>query len=326
VKIADIVSYLSAYIKARFFDIKTPLLIGWDLTFKCNSDCRYCGIRGKHCNELSTAEALSLIDKLSALGTKRIHFGGGEPLLRDDIGKILNACKQRRIFSTLITNGILFEEKLPEIRVADLVKISIDGPGPIHDSLRQKGSFRDALNAIQLAKQNNIKIAINTTLSSYNLDYIDFILELSKNFDVPVKFQPVNTLLSKDRDVESLIFSDTEYGCAINKLMKIKKRGKSGIINSLSGLKYLMNSSRYADFKCCSGMLYFRITPEGKMYPCSGRMAEVYDIGRGGSNLQAAMSDVLPITCNRCLCTSTLELNLMYSLRLNTLRELFWYI
>jgi len=73
-------------------------------------------------------------------------------------------------------------------------------------------------------------------------------------------------------------------------------------------------------------MLYFLITPEGKMYPCSGRMAEVYYIGRGGSNLQAAMSDVLPITCNRCLCTSTLELNLMYSLRLNTLRELFWYI
>ena len=48
-----------------------------------------------------------LIDTLAQIGTQRISFTGGEPLMRADIGEILAVCKKNRIFTTLGSNGKL---------------------------------------------------------------------------------------------------------------------------------------------------------------------------------------------------------------------------
>lgn len=321
-KIKDYVFYLKAFIKARCFGIKTPLLIGWDLTYRCNCDCKYCGISSENGVELSTAETLSLLSELANLGLKRIHFGGGEPLLREDIDKILGFCKQKHIFIAVLTNGILFKERLPAIKNADLIKISLDGPESVHDGLRKIGSFKNAINAIALAKENRLNVAINTTLSAYNLDCIDFILKVAKDFKVPVKFQPVNNLLAGDKDIKSFFCSDLEYSRAIRKIIDIKRRKGGNIINSIAGLQYLLNYPRSSGIKCCAGLLYFRITPEGKIYPCSARIEEVYETRGGCSNLKEAISMIYPKTCGRCLCSSTLELNAVYSLKIRAIKDL----
>ena len=139
--------------------------------------------------------------------------------------KILGFCKQRRIFITVLTNGILLKERLPAIKNADLVEISLDGPESVHDSLRKIGSFNKAISAIGLAKGHRLNVAINSTLSAYNLDCIDFILKTAKDFRVRVKFQPVNSLLAGDKDMKSLFCPDLEYSRAIRKIMDIKKEG-----------------------------------------------------------------------------------------------------
>lgn len=322
-RIKDYILCLKAFIKARYFGIKIPLLIGWDLTYRCNCNCKYCGISSENGAELPTADILSLLDKFVNFGLKRIHFGGGEPLLREDIDKILGFCKQRRIFITVLTNGILLRERLPAIKNADLVEISLDGPESVHDNLRKIGSFDKAVSAIGLAKKHRLNVVINSTLSAYNLDCIDFILKTAKDFKVHVKFQPVNSLLAGNKDIKSLSCPDLEYRRAIRKIMDIKKRRvNSGIVNSIAGLQYLLNYSRYSSIKCCAGLLYFRITPEGKLYPCSARLEEAYSIRGSSLNLKDAMAMIDPEACDKCLCSSTLELNAMYSLKIRAINSL----
>ncbi|MBM3245184.1 MAG: radical SAM protein [Candidatus Omnitrophica bacterium] len=313
-------SYLGAFLKAKFFGIKTPLLIGWDLTYKCNCDCKYCGLAKQNSFELSTDRALSLVDDLAQQGARRIHFGGGEPLLREDIDIILQRCKEKSIFTSVLTNGLLFKEKIFKLRDARLIKISLDGPEEINDCLRQKGSYKAALDTIGLAKKNGLKIAINTTLSDYNLKYIDFILNTADSYGVPVKFQPVSTLLSRNRDISLLLCKNPEYTQAIQKLIRIKKSKKgSRIINSLAGLRYLIGQGKISGFKCCAGLIYVRIAPDGSLYPCSKRMSEMFTCTE---EFRDAMSKIQSLTCKECLCTSTLELNLGYSLKISAIKDI----
>jgi Predicted Fe-S oxidoreductases len=131
------------FIYAKLFNKKTPLVIGWDLTYRCNFRCKYCGIPDSgNYPELSTEEVCSGIAQLRRMGTQRIHFGGGEVLLRDDLGEILALCRKNNITSAVLTNGFRFGERLADLQCADLVKISFDGDEPVHDELRGSGSFK----------------------------------------------------------------------------------------------------------------------------------------------------------------------------------------
>ena len=87
-KIKDKIFIGHSILKSKLLKKSSPLTVGWSLTNRCNHECKYCGIPNVKSNELTTEQIFSIIDELSELGTKIIQFTGGEPLLRDDIGKI----------------------------------------------------------------------------------------------------------------------------------------------------------------------------------------------------------------------------------------------
>jgi MoaA/NifB/PqqE/SkfB family radical SAM enzyme len=68
-----------------FSGMRRPVVF-WNLTDRCNLACSHCysmsGPGRDTKNELSTREALSLIDDFSAMGVPLVLFSGGEPLLR----------------------------------------------------------------------------------------------------------------------------------------------------------------------------------------------------------------------------------------------------
>ena len=94
--LADKRGYGTDLLKARLLRRRFPFAVAWHLTYRCNYNCKYCGIPSRACprEELTTGEVLSTIDGLKKLGTKRIHFCGGECLLREDLGKIIDYCKE----------------------------------------------------------------------------------------------------------------------------------------------------------------------------------------------------------------------------------------
>jgi pyrroloquinoline quinone biosynthesis protein E len=117
-----------ALVGVRFFKKRIPLFLSWPITHRCNFRCAYCDRPNQAGAELATERALALVDEFAALGTQFVFLSGGEPLVRKDVGEIVERCRQNRLFVCLTTNAALYLQRKHEVGRVDMLKISLDGP------------------------------------------------------------------------------------------------------------------------------------------------------------------------------------------------------
>jgi MoaA/NifB/PqqE/SkfB family radical SAM enzyme len=125
-------------------------------------------------------ETMTLEDfKIVSSQAKRmgaIHFAlqGGEPLLLVDLEKIIAQIGPSDAFISITTNGALMTKEL-FLRLKklglDMLTVSIDSGIPQeHDKFRGvNGSFRKAVNAINIAREYNVSVTVNTTITHENI-------------------------------------------------------------------------------------------------------------------------------------------------------------
>ncbi|HYG41396.1 MAG TPA: heme d1 biosynthesis radical SAM protein NirJ [Bordetella sp.] len=170
---------------------RRPPVVIWNLLRRCNLACKHCyatSADSQFRNELSTAEALRVIDDLRAAGVRILILSGGEPLLRPDLFQLADHARDQGFFVALSSNGTLIDEYNIE-RVAaaqfDYVGISIDGLQEVHDAWRQMpGSFAAAMHAIDLCRRHGIRVGLRTTLTQHNTEQLPAILSLMRNHGV----------------------------------------------------------------------------------------------------------------------------------------------
>ncbi len=94
---------------------------------------------GEAMGDLTTREAMDMIDDLVAIKSSMLVFSGGEPLLRDDIYE-LNVYAVKLGLSTNST--LIAKETAKEIKEAGFahVGVSLDGTEDVHDSFRGGGA------------------------------------------------------------------------------------------------------------------------------------------------------------------------------------------
>ena len=63
-----------------------PFLVVWNFTYKCNLNCKHCYSDAGTIlrEELSTSEAIKVVDQIADFGVTSLAFSGGEPLMRKD--------------------------------------------------------------------------------------------------------------------------------------------------------------------------------------------------------------------------------------------------
>jgi MoaA/NifB/PqqE/SkfB family radical SAM enzyme len=92
--------------------------------------------------ELTTAQWVTAIDELGALGCRRIAILGGEPLLRPDLGQLIERIRARRMSCVLTSNGTLVSKHIDRLRQLSTLVLSLDGPEPANDAQRAWGYLR----------------------------------------------------------------------------------------------------------------------------------------------------------------------------------------
>lgn len=308
---------VKALLKLMLLGKRTPLLVGWALTNRCNLRCKYCNTWSFESRELSIKEIFSIIDELSVLGCARIAFTGGEPLLRNDIQDIISYSKDKRIYTGINSNGILVPEKIAQIKHIDLLMLSLDGPQETHDYLRGRGSYKSTLTAIDTAVKHNLKIATTTVLTKHNLNYVDFILEKAKFFNSYAYFQPVTTLPLGAGDIRELLPSQPELKAAIQKILALKKENNL-IGNSKGVLEHYLGWPDCKEIRCKAGQIYCAIDPEGFLYACSNlRKSDKSSILNSG--FKGALNSLNKVSCRSCWCSSPLEINKLLSFDINSI-------
>ena len=166
------------------YDIKldAPLSVCWQITTKCNLNCKYCisnsGDNGEY--GLTTEKAIEVIEQLGKLGINRLDFTGGEPLLRKDLKELIICAKQNKISTIVTTNTVMLnDENIEWLKLADLVQVSIDGPEKFIMTKRTIVYKKVIENVIRL-KEEKCKVRLNSFIYNSNKEYVEELIDLSK--------------------------------------------------------------------------------------------------------------------------------------------------
>ena len=315
--------------------LKRPQLLNVTLTTntRCNFKCNYCKIWKREENELTTAQIEDLIEQLSSLGTQRLGLTGGEPLLREDIGHLIDYAKSRGIFVTLNTNGSLVEERIKELGNVDILSLSLDGEKDIHNLHKRDGAYSQVMRAIEVAKRAHLTVMTTTTLTRDNLNSAGFILQKARQMGFKTAFQLLHHPQTAAGDTTSFLPSSEEYRKTIEELISLKEKNPKIIINSRRYFEILLNWPNYrrvaleqAPFKvsCWAGRFYCHIDVNGDVYPCHQVLKSMVVPNILTSPLSEALGNLPRPSCSICMAGDYLEYNLLFSLNLRALKDLLY--
>ncbi|OGX20188.1 MAG: hypothetical protein A2Y00_07095 [Omnitrophica WOR_2 bacterium GWF2_43_52] len=268
-------SYLIRLLKIKFFNNGFPFVVRWDITARCPMQCRYCDIWKLKIKELNTATILRIIDEMAQEGVKKISFSGGEPLLREDICEIVHYTKAKGISAEINSTGYSFADKAERLKSLDLIKLSLDGPKEIHDVVRgREGAYDSVIDAALAAKKQRIPFRFCVTLSGYNIQYVGFLLQLARDCEAKIVFQPLKDIRYLKhcsfifKTEEQLFPAPEQFQKAIHMLLKCCKEERRLISNSPQTLRHIYYWPKYAKLKCWAGKIFCMISPSGEISPC----------------------------------------------------------
>lgn len=334
-RISSKVSFLSALLKAKIIHRRIPLIVLFNITNRCNLKCAYCF--GQYYNrdseELTTKEICEVVDQLAELGTRRIGIGGGEPLLRDDLGDIVGYIKNKNIEVGINTNGILLTQKISGIKDADSICISLDGEEEVHDFYRGKGSFKKAMEAIDCCRSNSIETHVSSVITKKNFRSIPFLIELAKKKGLLLQFSFLyGQFGAPENNNYPQGLSESEYKEVCKVLIALKEKG-GPIFYSRNTYRNILNWPDYGlerivgqepsfkHVKCYAGRYFCHIEANGNVFPCAcpdGKKA----MNCRRVKFSEIFNNLNHHECNACLWACYNEYNLLFDLNMSTLGNL----
>ena len=161
-----------------------PALAVWELTLACDHRCLHCGPRAGQArpDELTTEEALRLVDELAELGVGEVVLIGGEAYLRNDFLLVIRAIREKGMACSMTTGGLALTRKRVDAMVEagiQSVNVSIDGLAETHDRVRSRqGSWERAFAALRNVRDAGCRISVNTQINARSRFELLELLEL----------------------------------------------------------------------------------------------------------------------------------------------------
>jgi radical SAM protein with 4Fe4S-binding SPASM domain len=163
-------------------------VVFWNITDRCNLSCTHCynksGPGRTSEGELTTAEAIAVIDDLADMGVPLILFTGGEPLMREDLWELARHARSRGLKMALSTNGTLITpevaRKINECGI-EYAGISLDGArAETHDRFRNlPGAFDKSRAAFAACRQAGLRCGVRVTLTKENCTELEALVDLA---------------------------------------------------------------------------------------------------------------------------------------------------
>ena len=186
---------------------KTPICATFELTPRCNLDCRMCYVHNQDSNalrdkELSTEAWKRVFDEAYDCGMMFATLTGGECLLRQDFRELYLYLWKKRVYLTVFTNGIaLNEDWVVFFKTYKPRKIQISLYGSSEEGYRNvtgHRGFEKAVCAIRSLMAAGIPVQVAVTPSSYmKEDYISVLRFCKEN---GFQYKPGELMLIENRD------------------------------------------------------------------------------------------------------------------------------
>lgn len=145
-----------------------PLVLMLEPLFRCNLACAGCGkiqypdhILNKR---LTPEQCWAAAEEC---GAPMVSIPGGEPLIHNEIDKIVEGLVERKKYVYLCTNALLLKRKIDLFKPSKYLTFSVhmDGLKDEHDvAVCRDGTFDTALEGIKEAVKRGFRVTTNTTL------------------------------------------------------------------------------------------------------------------------------------------------------------------
>ena len=189
----------------------------WEITLRCNISCLHCGSNaGVHSRtqELTTFEALDLIEQLSDLGCRRVVLSGGEPFLRQDWAVLALRISSLGMRVSFISNGYVVDDDIIDLLCAIEpvgIGFSLDGgSAKTHDYIRGKsGCFDRCINALKKTSVRGLYSSAVTSVHKKNIGELPQIMQILINNNV--RAWQLQTATPQGRMPRELALNEEEY-------------------------------------------------------------------------------------------------------------------
>lgn len=252
-----------------------PKIVYFVATYRCNLTCAYCYAESSPQvdtkGDLTTAEAMAMIDQVADLGIGAMAFTGGEALLRPDCVELVEYAHGRGLKTFLITNGAPVTKAKAErlAKVLTQVTVSMDSPTAEggHDAMRGSGSWGWANQAIEWFQEAGLPVAINTTITASSVDQLPEMAEWALDRGITQHRIGYVSDLGRGGTV-SLSATPLERLEAERELLQVMLDNIDRV--DLDGLKYLQTPPPPFILKlhCGVGLEEISIDSHGDVYPC----------------------------------------------------------
>jgi len=313
---------------ARAAQRHVPLGGTFELTARCNLNCKMCYVRLEPSKmrgigrERTAKEWISLAREAADAGTLNLLITGGEPLLREDFAEIYTAICQMGFIITLNTNATLMNAKYLELfNKYPPTAVNITLYGASADTYKKvcgsAATFYKTIEGLEMLSSIPTELEVRTTFIKDNVVELDEIRRIANKY---TKRYAINAFLNKairgaSSEVENVRLSPME----IFELYRYNAEYYNSLNNSDEiALEKNMDTDNYIGVKeygfdlppkiltCLAAKSMYWISWDGKMLPCgsfSGPYTLPFEEGfkNAWDRLPGLFEDIgLPEKCKIC--------------------------
>jgi radical SAM protein len=205
---------------------ESPLMFYYEVTLACDLVCKHCRASAQaepHAEELSTAQAMALLDQVAGFPRRAtLVFTGGDPLKRGDLLELIRHAAAAGLSTALTPSAtpLATFEAFQRVRNAGVERlgVSLDGAdAATHDAFRGwAGSFERTIEMLSFARRLGMGVQVNTTVARRNVHQLDAIAELLATKGIAM--WSVFFLVPVGRGVEEERISPEEYEAVFARL------------------------------------------------------------------------------------------------------------
>ena len=218
-----------------------PLIIGVQLTTRCNLHCEHCFVDCSG-DDLDLTTFGKIVSFAKASNCSCLHFTGGEPTIHSRLPEVMEILSKNNLKFTMVTNGWNFldfyQSIKPYLTNIKRLDFSLDGATEdIHDLNRTKGSYRRVLQAVSICRYKGIPFGLRTTITQRNIHQFEGIAFLATKVGAEeLTFNPVQPT-SRIAALKLLLHPDdlkkiTDEVLRLQQIFKIKITRSTGYFDS----------------------------------------------------------------------------------------------
>src|ERR1044071_6499685 len=160
-----------------------PYALLAEISYTCPLHCPYCSNPPRLRNDvdLAAAEWQRVIGEAADLGVLQIGFSGGEPLVRHDLAELVNAGRDAKLYTNLITSGDgLDEKRTRELRDAGLDSVQVRFQADsvdLADEIAGARAHELKLQAAGHIRAAGIPLSLNFVIHRSNIDRLPHMID-----------------------------------------------------------------------------------------------------------------------------------------------------